>query len=300
MASRTIENDRDRKMTIMTTTFIPCGAKLPIIALIAGAVFGGAAWVAPSAYFVGIGAIICSGIILKKTKLFSGDPAPFVMELPAYHLPTVGSVIRSMWERGWSFIKKAGTVILLSTIFIWFTTYFGFTSEGFRMLSEEEMEQSLLAAVGGAIAWIFTPLGWGSWQAAVASITGLVAKENIVGTMGILYPGGWPEIGANFSQVAGYSFLVFNLLCAPCFAAIGAIKREMNSAKWTWFAIGYQCGLAYAVALMVYQIGSAFTGNLNVVGLLAAVIVLGSMIYMLFRPYKEATKLTRKVKMANS
>ena len=298
MASRTIENERDRRMTIMTTTFIPCGAKVPFISMVAGAIFGGSAWVATSAYFVGMAAIIVSGIMLKKTRMFSGDPAPFVMELPAYHLPTVGNVLRSMWERGWSFIRKAGTIILLSTIVIWFTTYFGFTSEGFRMLAEEEMDQSLLAAIGGAISWIFIPLGWGNWQASVASITGLVAKENIVGTMGILYPGGWPEIGANFSRVAGYSFLVFNLLCAPCFAAIGAIRREMNSAKWTWFAIGYQCGLAYAVALMVYQIGSAFTGNLNIIGLLAALIILAGMVYMLFRPYKEATKLTRKMKMA--
>ena len=297
MASRTIENERDRRMTIMTTTFIPCGAKVPFISMVAGAIFGGSAWVATSAYFVGMAAIIISGIMLKKTKMFSGDPAPFVMELPAYHMPTVGNVLRSMWERGWSFIKKAGTIILLSTIVIWFTTYFGFTAEGFRMLGEEEMDQSLLAAVGSAIAWIFIPLGWGNWQAAVASITGLVAKENIVGTMGILYPGGWPEIGANFSQVAGYSFLVFNLLCAPCFAAIGAIKREMNNAKWTWFAILYQCGLAYAVALMVYQIGLAFTGNLNVIGLLAAIVILGGMIYMLFRPYKEATKLTTNMKL---
>ena len=297
MASRTIENERDRRMTIMTTTFIPCGAKVPFISMVAGAIFGGSAWVATSAYFVGMAAIIISGIMLKKTKMFSGDPAPFVMELPAYHMPTVGNVLRSMWERGWSFIKKAGTIILLSTIVIWFTTYFGFTAEGFRMLGEEEMDQSLLAAVGSAIAWIFIPLGWGNWQAAVASITGLVAKENIVGTMGILYPGGWSEIGANFSQVAGYSFLVFNLLCAPCFAAIGAIKREMNNAKWTWFAIGYQCGLAYAVALMVYQIGLAFTGNLNVIGLLAAIVILGGMIYMLFRPYKEATKLTTNMKL---
>ena len=297
MASRTIENERDRKMTIMTTTFIPCGAKVPFISMVAGAIFGGSAWVATSAYFVGMAAIIVSGIMLKKTKMFSGEPAPFVMELPAYHMPTVGNVLRSMWERGWSFIKKAGTIILLSTIVIWFTTYFGFTAEGFRMLGEEEMDQSLLAAIGGAIAWIFIPLGWGNWQAAVASITGLVAKENIVGTMGILYPGGWPEIGANFSMVAGYSFLVFNLLCAPCFAAIGAIKREMNSAKWTWFAIGYQCGLAYAVALMVYQIGSAFTGSLNIIGLLAAIVILGVMIYMLFRPYKEATKLTTDVRL---
>ena len=297
MASRTIENERDRRMTIMTTTFIPCGAKVPFISMVAGAIFGGSAWVATSAYFVGMAAIIISGIMLKKTKMFSGDPAPFVMELPAYHMPTVGNVLRSMWERGWSFIKKAGTIILLSTIVIWFTTYFGFTAEGFRMLGEEEMDQSLLAAVGNAIAWIFIPLGWGNWQAAVASITGLVAKENIVGTMGILYPGGWSEIGANFSQVAGYSFLVFNLLCAPCFAAIGAIKREMNNAKWTWFAILYQCGLAYAVALMVYQIGSAFTGNLNIIGLLAAIVILGGMIYMLFRPYKEATKLTTNMKL---
>ncbi len=297
MASRTIENERDRRMTIMTTTFIPCGAKVPFISMVAGAVFGGSAWVATSAYFVGMAAIIISGIMLKKTKMFSGDPAPFVMELPAYHMPAAGNVLRSMWERGWSFIRKAGSIILLSTIVIWFMTYFGFTSEGFRMLGEEEMEQSLLAAVGSAVAWIFIPLGWGNWQAAVATITGLVAKENNVGTMSIFYPGGWPEIGANFSMVAGYSFLVFNLLCAPCFAAIGAIKREMNSAKWTWFAIGYQCGLAYAAALMVYQIGSAFMGNLNVIGLLAAIVILGSMIYMLFRPYKEATKLTTDMKL---
>lgn len=297
MASRTIENERDRRMTIMTTTFIPCGAKVPFISMVAGAVFGGSAWVATSAYFVGMAAIIVSGIMLKKTKMFSGDPAPFVMELPAYHMPTAGNVLRSMWERGWSFIKKAGTIILLSTIVIWFATYFGFTSEGFRMLGEEEMDQSLLAAAGNAIAWIFIPLGWGNWQAAVASITGLVAKENIVGTMGILYPGGWPEIGANFSMVAGYSFLVFNLLCAPCFAAIGAIKREMNNAKWTWFAIGYQCGLAYAVALMVYQIGSVFAGSPNAIGLLAAIATLAGMIYMLFRPYKEATRLTTNRKL---
>ena len=297
MASRTIENGRDRRMTIMTTTFIPCGAKIPFISMIAGAVFGGSAWVAVSAYFVGMAAVIVSGIMLKKTRIFSGEPAPFVMELPAYHMPSAGNVLRSAWERGWSFIKKAGTVILLSTIVIWFATYFGFTAEGFRMLAEEETDSSLLAAAGRTIAWIFTPLGWGNWQAAVASVTGLVAKENIVGTMGILYPGGWPEIGANFSKAAGYSFLVFNLLCAPCFAAIGAIKREMNSAKWTWFAIGYQCGLAYAVALMVYQIGSAFTGSLNVIGLLAAIVILGVMIYMLFRPYKEATKLTTDVRL---
>ena len=297
MASRTIENERDRRMTIMTTTFIPCGAKVPFISMVAGAIFGGSAWVATSAYFVGMAAIIVSGIMLKKTRMFSGDPAPFVMELPAYHLPTAGNVLRSMWERGWSFIRKAGTIILLSTIVIWFATYFGFTAEGFRMLAEEEMDQSLLAALGGAVAWIFTPLGWGKWQAAVASITGLVAKENIVGTMGILYPGGWPEIGANFTQASGYSFLVFNLLCAPCFAAIGAIRREMNSAKWTWFAIGYQCGLAYGAALAVNQIGSAFMGDLNIIGLLSVVAMLAGMLYMLLRPYKEAAKLTGNVKV---
>ena len=297
MASRTIENERDRRMTIMTTTFIPCGAKVPFIAMIAGAIFGGSAWVATSAYFIGMAAIIISGIMLKKTRMFSGDPAPFVMELPAYHWPTLGNVLRSMWERGWSFIKKAGTIILLSTILVWFTTYFGFTADGFRMLSEEEMDQSILAAIGNAIAWIFIPLGWGNWQAAVASITGLVAKENIVGTMGILYPGGWPEIASNFTQITGYSFLVFNLLCAPCFAAIGAIKREMNNAKWTWFAIGYQCGFAYLVALMVNQFGSLFTGNVHAVGLIFAIAALAFIIYMLVRPYKEATKLTTKVKV---
>lgn len=300
MASRTIENERDRRMTIMTTTFIPCGAKIPFISMVAGAIFGGSAWVATSAYFVGMAAIILSGIMLKKTRMFSGDPAPFVMELPAYHLPTAGNVLRSMWERGWSFIKKAGTIILLSTIVIWFATYFGFTSEGFRMLGEEEMDQSLLAALGGAIAWIFTPLGWGNWQASVASITGLVAKENIVGTMGILYPEGWPEIAAAFSKTAGYSFLVFNLLCAPCFAAIGAIKREMNSAKWTWFAIGYQCLLAYGTALIVYQFGQAFTGSMNIIGLTASVLILAGMCYLLFRPYKEADRLTKKVKVQTS
>ena len=295
MASRTIENERDRRMTIMTTTFLPCGAKVPFISMIAGAIFGGSAWVATSAYFVGMAAIIVSGIMLKKTKMFSGDPAPFVMELPAYHMPTLGNVLRSMWERGWSFIKKAGTIILLSTIFVWFTTYFGFAEDGFRMLAEDEMDKSLLAAVGGAIAWIFKPLGWGNWQAAVASITGLVAKENIVGTMGILYPDGWPEIAANFTQISGYSFLVFNLLCAPCFAAIGAIKREMNSQKWTWFAICYQCGFAYAVALMINQFGMAFTGSINVLGTIVAVAVLAFMLYMLFKPYKESTKLTKSV-----
>ena len=294
MASRTIENERDRRMTIMTTTFIPCGAKVPFISMVAGAIFGGAAWVATSAYFVGMAAIIISGIMLKKTKMFSGDPAPFVMELPAYHWPTVGNVLRSMWERGWSFIKKAGTIILLSTIVVWFTTYFGWVDGTFQMLSEEQIDASILAKIGNAIAWIFAPLGWGTWQAAVASITGLVAKENIVGTMGILYPAGWAEIGAAFTQISGYSFLVFNLLCAPCFAAIGAIKREMNNAKWTWFAIGYQCGFAYLIALMINQFGNAFTGSLNVIGLIAAIAALALIIYMLFKPYKEATKLSDK------
>ena len=299
MASRTIENERDRRMTIMTTTFIPCGAKVPFIAMVAGAIFGGAAWVATSAYFVGMAAIIISGIILKKTKMFAGDPAPFVMELPAYHWPTVGNVLRSMWERGWSFIKKAGTIILLSTIAVWFTTYFGWAEDGFRMLSEEEIDCSILAHIGSLIAWIFAPLGWGNWKAAVASITGLVAKENIVGTLGILYGGGdetvYQALGAVFTQISGYSFLVFNLLCAPCFAAIGAIKREMNNAKWTWFAIGYQCGFAYLCALMVNQFGKAFTGDLSIIGLIAAIAALAFIIYMLFRPYKEATKLSTKV-----
>ena len=299
MASRTIENERDRRMTIMTTTFIPCGAKVPFIAMVAGAIFGGAAWVATSAYFVGMAAIIISGIMLKKTKMFSGDPAPFVMELPAYHWPTLGNVLRSMWERGWSFIKKAGTIILLSTIFVWFTTYFGWAEDGFRMLSEEEIDCSILARIGSLIAWIFAPLGWGNWKAAVASITGLVAKENIVGTLGILYGGGdetvYQALGTVFTQISGYSFLVFNLLCAPCFAAIGAIKREMNNAKWTWFAIGYQCGFAYLCALMVNQFGKAFTGSLNVIGLVAAIAALAFIIYMLVRPYKEATKLSTKV-----
>ena len=299
MASRTIENERDRRMTIMTTTFIPCGAKVPFISMVAGAIFGGAAWVATSAYFVGMAAIIVSGIMLKKTKMFAGDPAPFVMELPAYHWPTVGNVLRSMWERGWSFIKKAGTIILLSTIAVWFTTYFGWAEDGFRMLSEEEIDCSILAHIGSLIAWIFAPLGWGNWKAAVASITGLVAKENIVGTLGILYGGGdetvYQALGAVFTQISGYSFLVFNLLCAPCFAAIGAIKREMNNAKWTWFAIGYQCGFAYLCALMVNQFGKAFTGDLSVLGLVAAIAALAFIIYMLVRPYKEATKLSTKV-----
>ena len=299
MASRTIENERDRRMTIMTTTFIPCGAKVPFIAMIAGAIFGGSAWVSTSAYFIGMAAIVISGIMLKKTKMFSGEPAPFVMELPAYHWPTLGNVLRSMWERGWSFIKKAGTIILLSTIFVWFTTYFGWAEDGFRMLSEEEIDCSILAHIGSLIAWIFAPLGWGNWKAAVASITGLVAKENIVGTLGILYGGGdktvYQALGTVFTQISGYSFLVFNLLCAPCFAAIGAIKREMNNAKWTWFAIGYQCGFAYLCALMVNQFGKAFTGSLNVIGLVAAIAALAFIIYMLVRPYKEATKLSTKV-----
>ena len=299
MASRTIENERDRRMTIMTTTFIPCGAKVPFIGMIAGALFGGSAWVSTSAYFIGMAAIIISGIMLKKTRMFAGDPAPFVMELPAYHWPTVGNVLRSMWERGWSFIKKAGTIILLSTIFVWFTSRFGWVDGQFAMLEEDQISLSILARIGGAIAWIFAPLGWGNWQATVASITGLVAKENIVGTLGVLYSGGsgtvYQALAAAFTGITGYSFLVFNLLCAPCFAAIGAIKREMNSPKWTWFAIGYQCGFAYAVALMINQFGGLFTGNANIIGVIAAVIVLAAIIYMLVRPYKEATKLTTKV-----
>ena len=301
MASRTIENERDRRMTIMTTTFIPCGAKVPFIAMIAGAIFSNSAWVATSAYFIGMAAIIVSGIMLKKTKMFSGEPAPFVMELPAYHWPTLGNVLRSMWERGWSFIKKAGTIILLSTILVWFTTYFGWADGSFGMLTEDQIDSSILAKIGGAIAWIFAPLGWGNWQAAVASITGLVAKENIVGTLGILYGGGdasvYQNIAAAFTGITAYSFLVFNLLCAPCFAAIGAIKREMNSPKWTWFAIGYQCGFAYVIALMINQFGGLFTGNVNVIGLIFAVALLALIVYMLFRPYKEATKLTSKVKV---
>ena len=299
MASRTIENERDRRMTIMTTTFIPCGAKVPFIGMIAGALFGGSAWVSTSAYFIGMAAIIISGIMLKKTRMFAGDPAPFVMELPAYHWPTVGNVLRSMWERGWSFIKKAGTIILLSTIFVWFTSRFGWVDGQFAMLEEDQISLSILARIGGAIAWIFAPLGWGNWQATVASITGLVAKENIVGTLGVLYSGGsgtvYQALAAAFSGITGYSFLVFNLLCAPCFAAIGAIKREMNSPKWTWFAIGYQCGFAYAVALMINQFGGLFTGNANIIGVIAAVIVLAAIIYMLVRPYKEATRLTERV-----
>ncbi|MCR5541740.1 MAG: ferrous iron transport protein B [Ruminococcus sp.] len=304
MASRTIENERDRRMTIMTTTFIPCGAKVPFIAMVAGAIFGGAAWVATSAYFIGMAAIIISGIMLKKTKMFAGDPAPFVMELPAYHLPTFKNVLRSMWERGWSFIKKAGTVILISQVVVWFTSRFGFVDGSFGMLEEDELSSSILAKLGSVIAWIFIPLGWGNWQAAVASITGLVAKENIVGTMGTLYGGGdktvWQELAVQFTSITGYSFLVFNLLCAPCFAAIGAIKREMNNAKWTWFAIGYQCGFAYAIALMINQFGGMFTGNTNILGVICAAAILGFMIYMLFRPYKEATKLTSKLAVSKA
>ena len=298
MASRTIENERDRRMTIMTTTFIPCGAKVPFIAMIAGAIFGGSAWVSTSAYFIGMAAIVISGIMLKKTRMFAGDPAPFVMELPAYHWPTLGNVLRSMWERGWSFIKKAGTIILLSTIFVWFTSYFGWVDGQFQMLSDDQIDCSILAAIGGAIDWIFAPLGWGNWQAVVASITGLVAKENIVGTLGVLYGGGggsvYDAMAAAFTGITAYSFLVFNLLCAPCFAAIGAIKREMNSAKWTWFAIGYQCGFAYVVALMINQFGNLFTGSANILGVIVSVILLAGIIYMLCKPYKEATKLAVK------
>ena len=310
MASRTIENERDRRMTVMTTTFIPCGAKVPFIAMIAGAIFGGSPWVSTGAYFIGIAAIIISGIILKKTKMFAGDPAPFVMELPAYHWPTVGNVLRSMWERGWSFIKKAGTIITLSTIFVWFTSYFGFVDGAFQMLDESQMDSSILAAIGRAICWIFAPLGWGDWQATVAAITGLVAKENIVGTLGVLYGGGdqsvYAAMGAAFTSVSGMSFLIFNLLCAPCFAAMGAIKREMNNRKWFWFAIGYECGFAYVIALIVNQLGNLFTGTLmtagsgavcNIISLIFAVALLAGLVYMLFRPYKESTKLTKKIKV---
>lgn len=300
MASRTIENERDRRMTIMTTTFIPCSAKQPFIAMIAGAIFGGSAWIATGAYFIGMAAIIISGIMLKKTKMFAGDPAPFVMELPAYHIPTVGNVLRSMWERGWSFIKKAGTIILLSTIFVWFTSFFGWVDGSFQMLTEDQMEFSILAHIGKAICWIFAPLGWGDWQATVAAVTGLVAKENIVATMGILYGGGdgtvYANIAAAFTAVSGMSFLVFNLLCAPCFAAMGAIKREMNSAKWFWFAIGYECGFAYVIALIVNQLGKLFTGDVNVFGLIVAIIAIALIIFMLVRPYKESNKLGVKVK----
>ncbi len=299
MSSRTIENDRDRRMTIMTTTFMPCGAKLPFIAMIAGAIFGGAWWVAPTAYFIGIAAIVVSGIILKKTRPFAGDPAPFVMELPAYHMPTPGNVLRGMWERGWSFIKKAGTIILLSTICVWFVTYFGFVDGSFTMLSEDQIDNSILAIIGNAIAWIFAPLGWGNWQATVASITGLVAKENIVGTLGILYGGSgtaYSNIAASFTMLSAFSFLVFNLLCAPCFAAIGAIKREMNNAKWTIFAVAYQCVFAYAIALSIYQIGSLFTGNINIGGVIAAFLVVALLLYLLFRPYHKSTTLQTRIK----
>ena len=298
MASRTIENERDRRMTIMTTTFIPCGAKIPFISMMAGAIFGGSPWVSTGAYFIGMAAIIISGIMLKKTKPFAGEPAPFVMELPAYHLPTIGNVLRSMWERGWSFIKKAGTIILLSTIVLWFLSRFGWVDGNFQMLAAEEIGSSMLAAVGNAIAWLFAPLCWGSWQAAVASITGLIAKENIVGTMGVLYGGGelstWATLAQVFTTVTGFSFLVFNLLCAPCFAAMGAIKREMNSAKWTAFAIAYQCVFAYAVALCINQIGGAFTGNLNIIGLIVSILLIAGILFMLVKPYRESTKLTKR------
>ena len=300
MASRTIENERDRRMTIITTTFIPCGAKVPFIAMIAGAIFGGSPLISVSAYFIGMAAIIMSGIMLKKTAMFSGDPAPFVMELPAYHMPTMSNVLRSMWERGWSFIKKAGSIILISTIVVWFLSRFGTVDGNFGMLDVDQLDSSLLAGFGGLIAWIFAPLGWGNWQAAVASITGLVAKENIVGTMGVLYGGGdgtvWQNIGAVFTSVTGFSFLVFNLLCAPCFAAIGAIKREMNNAKWTAFAIIYQCGFAYAIALMVTQFGGLFTGDSNIIGVIAAAMIFVFMCYMIFvKKYHEASKLKSKV-----
>ena len=300
MASRTIENERDRRMTIMTTTFIPCGAKVPFIAMIAGAIFGGSAWISTGAYFIGIAAIICSGIILKKTKMFAGDPAPFVMELPAYHMPRLGNVLRSMWERGWSFIKKAGTIILLSTIVIWFLSRFGWSDGAFGMLEEDAIGDSILAIIGNAISWIFIPLGFGDWQATVASITGLVAKENIVGTMGVLYGAdghAWASIRDAFTSASGLSFLIFNLLCAPCFAAMGAIKREMNNGKWTAFAITYECVFAYLVALCVYQIGSAFTGGLNIIGLIVAILIVVAFIFLLFRPYKESQTLSKEVKI---
>ena len=302
MASRTIENDRDRKMTIMTTTFIPCSAKLPIIALIAGALFDGAWWVAPSAYFVGVAAIIISGIILKKTKMFSGDPAPFVMELPAYHMPTVMNVLRSMWERGWSFIKKAGTIILLSSIFVWFTSKVGIVDGHIGMV--EDLSDGFLAKIGSAIAWIFAPLGFGDWRATVAAITGLVAKENVVQTFGILYHFSevtedgqevWGMLASSYTTVAAYAFLVFNLLCAPCFAAIGAIRREMNNAKWTWFAIGYQCIFAYAIALCIYQIGTLITTGSFGIFTVVAFAIIAFLIYMIVRPQKENNTLKTKV-----
>ena len=306
MASRTIENERDRRMTIMTTTFIPCGAKLPIIALIAGALFDGASWVAPSAYFVGVAAIIISGIILKKTKMFAGDPAPFVMELPAYHWPTVSNVLRSMWERGWSFIKKAGTIILLSTIILWFLMSFGWIDGSFTMLEAEQLDASILSKIGSAIAWIFAPLGWGNWRMAVAAVSGLIAKENVVGTFGMLYGFAevaedgteiWGQLASSMTQLAAYSYLVFNLLCAPCFAAMGAIKREMNNTKWFWFAIGYQCIFAYVVSLCIYQIGMLVTGGGFGSFTVVAILLIIGMIYLLCRPYKESTTLTENVKV---
>ena len=306
MASRTIENERDRRMTIMTTTFIPCGAKLPIIALIAGALFDGASWVAPSAYFVGVAAIIISGIILKKTKMFAGDPAPFVMELPAYHWPTVSNVLRSMWERGWSFIKKAGTIILLSTIVLWFLMSFGWIDGSFTMLEAEQLDASILSKIGSAIAWIFAPLGWGNWRMAVAAVSGLIAKENVVGTFGMLYGFAevaedgteiWGQLASSMTQLAAYSYLVFNLLCAPCFAAMGAIKREMNNTKWFWFAIGYQCIFAYVVSLCIYQIGMLVTGGGFGSFTVVAILLIIGMIYLLCRPYKESTTLTENVKV---
>jgi ferrous iron transport protein B len=300
MASRTIENEKDRRMTIMTTTFIPCGAKQPFIAMIAGAIFGGSALIAVSAYFMGIAAIICSGIILKKTKLFSGDPAPFVMELPAYHMPTVGTLLHSMWERGWSFIKKAGTIILLSTILVWFLSFFGFVDGAFTLLEEDQLDASILATFGSAIAWIFKPLGFGNWQATVASITGLVAKENIVGTLGILYGTGdgtvYQIMGASFTALSGFAFLAFNLLCAPCFAAMGAIKREMNSAKWFWTAIGYQCGFAYLVGLVIYQLGMLFTGHFGI-GSVVAILIVAAFFYLLFRPAKGSKALEKNAQV---
>lgn len=313
MASRTIENERDRRMTIMTTTFIPCGAKLPFIAMVAGAIFGGASWVAPSAYFLGIAAIICSGIILKKTKMFAGDPAPFVMELPAYHMPTIGSVLRSMWERGWSFIKKAGTIILLSTIILWFLMSFGWADGKFGMLEAEQLNDSILASIGNVIAPIFAPLGWTKagegWKMAVAAITGLIAKENVVGTFGVLFGFAevaengnevWGQLAGSMTQIAAYSFLVFNLLCAPCFAAMGAIKREMNNTKWFWTAVGYQCGFAYLVSLVVNQIGGLFTGAGFSIWTIVAIAVIVAFIYLLARPYKESQTLNVSVKTSRA
>ena len=298
MASRTIENEKDRRMTIMTTTFIPCGAKQPFIAMMAGAIFGGSPYIAVAAYFMGIAAIICSGIILKKTRLFAGDPAPFVMELPGYHMPTPGTLFHSMWERGWSFIKKAGTIILLSTIVIWFLSFFGFVEGTFTMLSEDQLDHSILATVGSAVSWIFAPLGFGNWQATVASVTGLVAKENIVGTMGILYGAGganvYAAMGASFTALSGFAFLAFNLLCAPCFAAMGAIKREMNSSKWFWVAIGYQCGFAYLVGLCIYQLGMLFTGHFGI-GSIVAILVVIAFVWLLVRPAERKKSAAVKV-----